>query len=68
MAEQDGAPDDPADLSPEDRAIVRRGLRLLEGLRDKPKVSRELQERSESVDMPLEALEALAAKETPPEG
>ena len=68
MAEQDGTPDDPADLSPEDRAIVRRGLRLLEGLRDKPKVSRELQERSESVDMPLEALEALAAKETPPEG
>jgi hypothetical protein len=60
MAERDGAP--------EDRAIVLRGLRLLEGLRDKPKVSEGLQERSEIVDMPLEKLRALAAEFSPPEG
>ena len=62
MAEQDRVPDDPADLSPEDRAIVREGLRLLQGLRGKPKVSEELQERSDIVDMPLDRLRALAAK------
>jgi hypothetical protein len=63
MAEQDDrVPDDLADLSPEDRAIVLEGLRLLKGLRGKPKVSDELQERSDIVDMPLDELRALAAK------
>jgi hypothetical protein len=68
MAERDGAPDDPADLSPEDRAMVLQGLKLLKGLRDKPRVSEGLQERSEIVDMPLEKLRALAAEFSPPEG
>ncbi len=67
MAERDGAPDDLADLSPEDRAMVRQGLKLLKGLRGKPTVSEGLQERSEIVDMPLEKLRALAADEFPPE-
>ena len=45
-----------------------RGRALLDGLKDKPKVSKELQERSESVNMDLESLRALVAKNPPPEG
>jgi hypothetical protein len=68
MADRDASPDDLAHLSPEDRAIVLRGRALLDGLKDKPKVSKELQERSESVNMDLESLRALVAKNPPPEG